>query len=649
MRTERAFGSRAAVTLGAVGLALLIAAGIPMRHQSLPLWAGAALVAGCGLWILLGFVSPPSADRMDALDAVERGPRLLPLALSVVAGALAWRGTAGGVFRTMGVVPWIACVVLWLWAWRPRASSPPSSPAADPLPRRTVTILFLGLTALGVGLLFYDLAGTPSNPTSDHAETLEDIVDLLKGERPIFFPRNTGREPLKFYWLLFLVRAFGLPLHFQTLKIATAVFGALLIPAVFLLARELRGDGFGLCATALLVISRWHLSMARMGLRVTHAAYPTAFVLWALLRYLRRGDRGSVLWAGIGIGVGLYGYIPFRVVPLLVPLALGIAALDFRRKGRRLALLGDGLLIAATAAVVFLPLLHYMTERGDLFWYRAATRAADTEVRTGPEPMIVFADNVRRMLLAFNWCGTITWVNALEKDPFLDIATGGCFLAGALLAAALVARRSHRWGFLLASIFVLTLPSSLSLAFPLENPSINRSIPVLPVVICLATLPLSYLFERARDGPGSLRTVTAAVVAGILIIALRENFISYFVKFHESCVNLSEPAIEISQAIRSFQGKGVSTDNAYLLSAMYWVDIRNVAYELDDPEWAKTHNVSPNQPPPELAKRPLLFVLKSNDRTRFSALKTMYKQGQEFLFQQPFVDRNFSVYFVPVP
>ena len=454
-----------------------------MQHQLLPAWAAAALVAGALLWIAIAFAFPPPAEDLGPLATPARGPRLLPLGLCALLAPLAWIHSAGGTYRAAGVAAWIGAVGCWLAAWIPPGARPAAAAAPTRRESRKRLWILAALTAIfavGAWFLFYGLAATPANPTSDHAEKLLDVLDLLHGERPIFFVRNTGREPFQFYWTFALIRIFGLPLHYLTLKIGTAIIGLAALPALYLLGREIGGAPIGLAAAALAAWSKWPVSLARQGLRYTLAVLPAAVVLWALLRYVRRGDRASVLWTGVVIGLGLHGYISFRAVPLLVPLALAFALADRRRHGRRIAVLGDGLLIAATAALVALPLLRYTVQHPDQFWYRAATRIASVERPVGQAPLEIFGGNVLNMLAAFEWRGASTWVVIRPFEPFLDAATGALLFAGVILLSARIARKSSRWAIVALAFFVLTLPSTLSLAFPDENPSINRSGTVIP-------------------------------------------------------------------------------------------------------------------------------------------------------------------------
>jgi hypothetical protein len=126
--------------------------------------------------------------------------------------------------------------------------------------RRHGWLLLTLASVVGIGTFFrfYQLGDIPSDPTSDHAEKLLDVHDLETGERrPVFFTRNTGREPAQFYVTYALMKGLGLSLSFETLKIGTALVGVLAIPAVFLFASEVAGRITGLFAATLFAIATW--------------------------------------------------------------------------------------------------------------------------------------------------------------------------------------------------------------------------------------------------------------------------------------------------------------------------------------------------------------------------------------------------------
>jgi 4-amino-4-deoxy-L-arabinose transferase-like glycosyltransferase len=472
--------------------------------------------------------------------------------------------------------------------------------------------------------------------------------DLIEGRHAIFFWRNLGNGPLHFYWTALLVKGLGLPLNYLTLKTATSICGLLVAPALFLLGRELGGVWLGLVAAGFGAWSKWSVALSRQGLEYIYPIPLTALVLWALLRYQRRGDRGSVLAAGAAIGIGLSTYLSFRIVPLLVPLALGVALFDRRRQGRRWRTVADGLLVAGTSAILFLPVLKFafFGENRSFFWSRIATRATDTERALAGSLWRVFTGNLWNMAKAFHWQGSSTWTVLQSDDPFLDIVSGGLFLAGLVLLVRLALRGSWRWATLLPALFLLTLPTTLSIAYPEENPSLNRAGPSLPVVFLLVGLAFAHLWN------GFLRERVMLRVAGLCALlagagySVQMNAEAYFVRLGESYDALIEHALEIAAVIGRYRSHGVPIRQSYLLAVDYWVDARIIALELGDPSWSDTNNVLPGKVPEGLTARPLVFVYRANDKERVKTLERLYPGGTTRIIPQSHHDRDFGVYVI---
>ena len=640
---------RLAPWLGLAGLGALWLASRAMAMRALPPGMLACLVAGLVLWVLAAWIDPPSADRLGDLDPPAPRPRTVALVLALVAAAVCgWRMPLEE-FRRDGVVAWVAAVLLWIAAWwGPRVAGPPSPSLASGLGRRwEVRAALLLMVAVGAGFLFYDLAGVPSNPVSDHAEEMLDLRDLMAGRPAIYFFRNLGIAPFHFYWTAAFLKVLHLPVRYVWLKAATASFGLLLIPALYAAGAELAGPGLGLAAAAFAAWGKWPVSLARQGQEYDYAVPFAAFVLWALLRWMRRGDRRSMLLAGVGVGLGLATYTSFRVVPLLVPLAVAIALFDRRRRGRRAAAIGQGFLAAGTAVLVFLPVLKYalFDPQREYFWARILTRATDAERAVEGRPLGIFASNLVHMAQAFHWKGSSTWTVLDQYDPFLDAFAGALLLAGLVLLVRLSAGRSWRWTWLVPALIVLTLPSTLVLAFPDENPSLNRADTAIPIVFLLVGLPFAYLLGAFWRERVVLKIAGLAALCAGMVSSVRDNARSYFLQLGTEYDHVIEHAIEIADVIRKNAADGIPIRQQYLLAVDYWVDARNIALDLDDPEWVDTNNI-PAPKVPRLAERPLAFIYRSNDTERLATLERTYPGGSNRVVPQSHRDRNFSVYVV---
>ena len=609
----------------------------------------AALGAGLLAWIAASWLDPPAADLLGPLDAPAGRPRRILLVLAILAaGVAAWRMPPEEL-RWDGLAAWIAAVVLWLAAWWPRTGEQARPAGALVLPRSVVLAALAAVLAIGVWFLFHALAGVPANPVSDHAEEMQDLLDLLGGRAGIYFFRNLGIAPFHFYWTAGFLKLFGLPVRYLWVKAATAAFGLLLGPVLYLAGAELGGPALGLAAAAFAAWGKWPVSLARQGQEYEYAIPFAAFVLWALLRWQRRGDRGSMLFAGAAIGLGLATYTPFRVVPLLVPLAVGTALCDGRRRGRHLAAIGHGALAAFTSALVALPLLKFalVGEHREFFWARILTRTTGAEQALEDRPLVLFGRNLWHMAQAFHWKGASTWTVLTQYDPFLDAASGALLVAGALLALRLAGSRGWRWAWLFPALFVLTLPSTLALAYPDENPSLNRAETAAPVVFLLVGLAYAYLWRGIWRESIALRAAGAAALLVAAGVSIRDNAVDYFVRLGRSYDAVIDHALEVAAVLREYRMKGIPLSQQYLLGTDFWIDARNVALDLGDPAWVDAHNVAPPHVPAGLTARPLVFVYRPNDTTRLELLHRLYPGGTERIYPQSYADKNFGVYYVP--
>ncbi len=398
---------------------------------------------------------------------------------------------------------------------------------------------------LAAAFRFWQLDTLPPEMTSDHAEKLLDVMDVLEGQRPVFFKRNTGREPLQFYVTALLAGPLGLGLSHLALKVGTAAVGFVTVPLTYAMARHGLGlpRGVALLAMALLAVSKWHVAISRVGLRFPYAPFGVVLTLIFFFRALRLGARRDWVLAGVAFGVALYGYTPVRIVPLLLAVGGLLYLLLEHARGRSglrwTDALANLLLLPASTLLVFLPLLRYSIENPEMFWYRSTTRAAE-----GLEPALVvprLIENIRNAALMFHVRGDVVWVNTLPGDPVLDRITGLLFLLGLAVVGVAVARRWRAVEVsLLLSLPLLILPSVLALAWPGENPSVVRAGGALPVVMTIAALPLHALLAAlgrwgAERGRGRTLARLSLALAGL---CLRGNGI-----FECSCI-LSGPLRE---------------------------------------------------------------------------------------------------------
>ncbi len=615
--------------LGAILLALFAQAQLEPPSPRIPLALGLyALALGLALWAY--FVDEWRLPSLQ-LDQARQDPmtlRFIPLILSVVLSVIAFIDLSKDLFTWHNVLLWILAIGTFLWAmWIrvPREERTPLTPEA----RRKALIWTALLVGTAVLLLFfrlYRIDSVPSEPFSDHAEKILDVYEITTGKTLIFFPRNTGREAIQMYWTLLMATIFNTGFSFLSLKIGTALIGVLTLPFVYLLGKELGGKRVGFFALFLFGIAYWPNVIARIGLRFPLYPMFVAPTLFFLLRGLRMRNRNDFLWTGLFLGLGLHGYSPFRFAPFVVVAAFALYLLHAQSKGARKQAIWWLTLIVILSVIVFLPLARYWMENPESFSFRAFSRLGNVETPLPGPAWQIFLSNLWNGVRMFNLDDGEIWVNSIPHRPALDVVTGALFIIGVVfLLVRYVRRRDWRDLFLLVAVPLLLMPSVLSLAFPGENPALNRSGGASVVVMLIAALALDGLVTGF--GSGKRREVLGWGLAGVLLAASSfQNFNLVFNTFDTQFKAGAWNTSEMGMVIRDFRAKYGETDTLWIVPFPYWVDTRLPGV------WAGVPNrdfalFKENLADSLSAPFPKLFIYWPEDTEAETLLKSLYPQG----------------------
>ncbi len=652
-------GQPAAAGLARPGLATaLLAGGIVAAILAQLAVAGGHLAPGvAGYALAVALVVAGARGPAPRADAPSRAPRLLGVewrlwlsAAALLQGAVAFVFSAGNRYTSANVLPWLMAMGCFLAAhldYGPllRAAALLRSGRASAAARAWLTreraaalAALLAILALGAAFRFVALAENPADMNSDQAEKLLDVGDVLAGTNYIFFERNTGREPWQFYWTVWLIRLLDLQPDFMALKIGTSLIGWLMLPAVFLLGREVLGTRGALLAALFAAVASWGVITARFGLRYPLAPCATAWTLFFLVRGLRRDSRNSLLLAGLWVGIGLQGYTAYRFMVVVVPL-LGAAWLWWllargeRARARR-AIVG-GLLALVMAALTLAPLIRYGIERPEHLLYRAATRLTSAEQAIPGDPAAIFLDNLKNVLLMFNYTHDVVWVANLPDRPAMDALLGALLVAGAAACLALSRRSGNPWPALtLAAGLLMLVPSALSIAFPNENPSVVRTGGALPalMVVCAAA-PALVLEQLRAAGPrrAYLGALAAVAILGLAVVGVNQRRV--FVDYPAQYCPQAQNASDIARELLAWEAAGGDRRAAWIVGYPHWVDSRAVGVWIGEITFPNTVMGPDEVRAVDLGGRPGWFVLNREDLPSLRALYERYPNGQERLVE----------------
>jgi hypothetical protein len=368
-----------------------------------------------------------------------------------------------------------------------------------------------------------------------------------------------------------------------------------------------------------------------------------------LLRGLRTGSLNQFVLAGITLGLSLYGYTPARLLPLLILLAIGLYLLHLRSRAHWQFGLTGLLAIIVLSLVLFLPTLRYLMSEPDAFLLRTLSRMGNLERPLENPAWLIFLQNSGRALAMFSWDAGEIWPISVPGYPALGVAAGALFYLGAGLVLVRYIRKRHWLDlFLILSIPVLQVPSTLALAFPAENPNLYRTGGAMIPVFLLAALALDGLMTALENWqPARTGRLAAATLAVFLVaFAALQDFTLVFDTYYQQYRNASWNTSEIGAIAGEFAQTIGSPDTIWVMGFPHWIDSRLAATIAGYP--GRDYRMFPEQLNDTLADpRPKLFFLSPQDTQGLQALRQVYPQGWLQTIKSETPTKDFVVFFVP--
>ncbi|MHC1770205.1 MAG: ArnT family glycosyltransferase [Flexilinea sp.] len=510
-------------------------------------------------------------------------------------------------------------------------------------------LIWMAAFGICVYFRFSQINSIPGDMFSDHAEKLYDVMDVLDGKTPIFFVRNTGREAFQFYWTVLMIKLFGTGVSFLSLKIGTVLAGLFALPYVYLLGKFVGNRWVGLFAMLFCGVAYWPNVISRVALRFAFYPMFTAPALYYFIKGLTNRCRKDLILSGIFLGIGLQGYSAMRIVPFVFILIFLIFWIFQPRGTRKNAAAGITFILFFTF-LLCLPLLRVFLDMPDAVFYRVMTRLGETETTLSAPVFVVFLSNLWKAVVMPFWNNGGIWVHSIIFRPALDHFSASLFFFGMILIILRFIRRK-RWQdlCLLLCIPLLMLPSILSIAFPDENPSLNRTgAAVIPIFIITA-FGFCYILETILHGirQKTFSLVLAVIGGGTILAGIFTG--NYDLVFHTYRNNYDMNALntrQIGSVIEGFAHSIGSYDDAFVIPYPYWVDTRLVGINAGVPEkdYALSRDMIASVGKSE---DPMLFIYKEDDIETANTLESLYPEGEAILQENAYPGKNFYSYFVP--
>ena len=279
--------------------------------------------------------------------------------------------------------------------------------------------------------------------------------------------------------------------------------------------------------------------------------------------------------------------------------------------------------------LIFLPLLNYSLANPDNFFYGTLTRVGTIERAYPGSVLLIFLDNLWDAMTMFAWDNGEVWVLSVTNRPALDIVSGALFYLGLGLLLIRYIRRRHWLDlFLVLSIPLLMMPSILSIAFPTENPSLNRTAAALVPVFLLIGLSLDGFLSGIESHIAAPVGRGFVWVIGILLLVWSgyQNYDLVFNQYQQNYAHSSWNTSEIGEAIKDFTVIIGSHENAYVVAFPHWVDTRLVGINAGFP--TKDFAIWPEDFQKTVEDQGAkLFIVKIDDSDSMTALQNLYPEG----------------------
>jgi len=372
-------------------------------------------------------------------------------------------------------------------------------------------------------------------------------------------------------------------------------------------------------------------------------------VMTFIIRGLRRQNLPDILWAGLFLGLGLHGYTPYRIMPILVVIGFLIYLVHTGDKNLRLHSILALVIVAFASLLVFIPLLRFWVDNPNLFAYRAFSRLTGMEVGFQNSPLVIFLQNFWRASIMFFWDNGVIWAHSIPGRPALEVISGAFYFLG---IAGLILRYFRKWDwrdlFMLVSIPMLMMPSILSLAYPGENPCLNRTAGAIVPVFVIIGMAFVSIF-RSINQYISVRAGRLALIIVVILLLVWSGinnydlvFNQYFSIYQDASWNTSE----VGRVAAFFIESSGSPETTYVVGYPHWIDSRLVAINAGYP--GLDFAIFPEEiPVTQTDPRAKVFFLNIHDEENSQLIQQTFPSGVQWRFESEIPNKDFKVFFVP--
>ena len=464
------------------------------------------------------------------------------------------------------------------------------------------------IMVLAVGLRLYQLDRIPAGLWYDEAIHGLDTLQINEQHHyPIFFNTdNHPQEPMYSYLIALFYGIFGIaPL---TLRLTSVAIGCLTILLVYYGVRKWFDRRIALFTMFFLAISKWHLMFSRLALRTILTPLFALLVFHFLYRALKEFKLRDYILSGVFLGLGLYTYISFRIVPVLVFLLILHEIYHSTKEDRwKKSFVQGGCVLFGTALIVFLPLLIDYIQYPFHFFGR--TEEISIFQNGLVEGIRFILSNTIKTLGMFSFIGDPEIKHNNPSEPMLPLILSLFLLLGLVVSFRRI--KELRMAIIIGWFGFFLIPGILSQGAPNTLRTLGGA-PALCIFIALGiTTGYDYLLERLGT---TKKWILVSAVAAILLYSTVLVSWQYFVRWGSNPMTALHFNINEYQLGEMIHGEGTQID--YYLPPVL-ADQRVIQF-VSHPVAYYSYNELKDIPAPERISKPLEII--SLNPHRFSGV-----------------------------
>ena len=316
------------------------------------------------------------------------------------------------------------------------------------VPRAVEVVAVAALTLLALLLRVWNLPESPVGIHGDETEMALEALRSIRGESLGIWTGVTLGNPSGYaYWMALLFRLGEADV--ATMRLASAIPGAAIIPVGYILVRSLFPFRVALLSAVLATFSFFFVIQSRIAFGGITSVFMALLAMWLIVRAVQSRSWPVAVLAGVALGLGLYTFKAFLLYyGGIWAVALLSAAMNREvRQGKELWL------CLATSAAVGAPMLLFYANSG----YIGANLNDLYQVSlSDPSTWLKVPGLALDAVLLANQPVQGNTIDGSPAIPALPLAASIFFWAG--LAAALLFIRQRRCQLLLAGWLVGMAP-----------------------------------------------------------------------------------------------------------------------------------------------------------------------------------------------